>query len=178
MSGGIVWTGIITGVITATATLTGVWLTQRHAWKTRRLDRQDARRLEQRDALVEVLLTGREWSRAISVLINHAHFARPSGERPPQARVDRYRELAAAHERSLWTARIVVSDSTVSSLLPQLAEHNEAVVLAMLDVLGRVEFSEGEDANDWDHHAVRMLRMVDEGLVQLEKLTRQAMVYE
>jgi hypothetical protein len=46
----------------------------------------------------------------------------------------------------------------------------------MVDVLGRVEFSEGEDANEWDQHAVRVLGVVDAGLVQLEKLTRAAMV--
>lgn len=60
MSLGLVWTGITSGLITASATLLGVWLTQRHAWRMRPLDRHEERRVEQRDALAEVQLTGCE----------------------------------------------------------------------------------------------------------------------
>ena len=77
-----------------------------------------------------------------------------------------------------WTARVVVSDPDVWSFLPQLADHNEALIGSMADLLGRVEFSEGDDANEWDQHAGLMLDMVDGGLVLLEKLTRRATVGE
>jgi len=54
--GGIgVWGNVITGAITATATLLGVWLAQWHARKMRRLDQHDEHRAEQRGALAEVL---------------------------------------------------------------------------------------------------------------------------
>ncbi|SOC48546.1 hypothetical protein SAMN05660748_1242 [Blastococcus aggregatus] len=168
----------MTALIAGGFALLGVRWTQRHGAEQRRLDLHEKRRVEQRDALVDVLLTGREWSRATRRLIAAAHFARPEGQRPAQTLVDMYRELAAAHERALWTARVVVSDSNVWSLLPQLADHNEAVTRAMLDVLGRLEFSEGDDANEWDQNAGLTLSRVDASFVQMEKLTRWVMVEE
>src|SRR4051812_17395709 len=57
------WGNVITTAITASATLTAVWLTQRHAEVVRHQDRRDERRTEQRAVIADVLLTGHEWER-------------------------------------------------------------------------------------------------------------------
>jgi hypothetical protein len=62
------WGNVVTALITATATLTGVRLPQRHAVEQRRQDRVEDRRVEQRTALAEVLVTGREWTRSLDGL--------------------------------------------------------------------------------------------------------------
>lgn len=120
MSEGIAWTSIITGLITATATLLGVWLTQRHARRVRLLDRHDERLIEQREALVEVLAAGREWTASQEAV------AMVAAELTTDALTEtwvfqRHNPLDLAHSRALLTARLVTRDPEVRAALDRLS---------------------------------------------------------
>src|SRR4051794_15476003 len=97
MSGGIAWTSLITGLITATATLTGVWLTQRHARRMRLMDRHEECRAEQRDALAEVLATGREWAGMLLTMVQSATLY---GDPPDVQVASQHRVLLETHLRA------------------------------------------------------------------------------
>jgi hypothetical protein len=123
---GAVWGSVITAAITATATLTGVHLTQRHAAALRRLDRRDERRKEQRAVIANVLLTGHEWERLAEGVKLAAGLAPP--KTPVSDEVFKlYFEGGATHARFCWIARLTVPDESVMRHLDLLVEAGEAL---------------------------------------------------
>jgi hypothetical protein len=166
VSGGIVWTGIITGLITATATLTGVWLTQRHARKMRRLDRLDARRVEQREALAEVLVMGGELQNKLVELLFAAH------KYPTWAALGRsqpflsYAEAARLHERALVVARLLIHDEQVRDHVERLEGLSEDPLRPLVSAAAATMVNAAEEG----------LRAADRygySLRALERLTRE-----
>ncbi len=109
MTGGIVWTGIITGVITATATLLGVWLTQRHNVRMRLLDRHEDRRVEQRTVLADVLVNGREGRGSVETLGRAAVKMDPVALAQTDT-LATFTDRSTAHGRALVNARLVTRD--------------------------------------------------------------------
>lgn len=113
MGGAPWWLSIVTAAVAGGFTLLGVRLTQRHAAEQRRLDRLEDRRVEQRQALAEVLVTGREWVTNLNGLAISAAMLPVEGftKNPGfEANTD----LQRRHARALLTARLVVADLEVN----------------------------------------------------------------
>ncbi len=87
--------------------------------------------------------------------------------------MERYTELARAHERAIWTARMIVDDSQISALLPTMADQSEGVMARVRDVLARRKFSGQDAAGEWLENATFALAFVTGGLSLLETLTRE-----
>ncbi|GAB3194969.1 hypothetical protein GCM10027261_14130 [Geodermatophilus arenarius] len=175
MTGGIVWTGIITGVITATATLLGVRLTQRHTLAMRLLDRQEQRRVEQREALAEVLVTGREWVHSLGAVTTAAERADVLALVRTPALKD-HPSRAVAHGRALLTARLVVRDPLVRAKVVWLSDRVTDLPSRLARVI--VTQQDGDGATDPD--AVKAVRRqasaYRDALNDLERLTRERVV--
>jgi hypothetical protein len=124
------WGNVITAVVTAAATLLGVWLTQRHAAAMRQHDRNEQRRVEQRTALAEVLVTGREWAESLDAVTLMSAVSGDSTVAGLSSAMDRYQALERTHLRAPVAARLVVRDHHVGSRLVALS--NEAAELPIL----------------------------------------------
>src|SRR3712207_4287808 len=95
------WLSIVTALIAGGFALLGVRWTQRHAAEQRRLDRLEERRREQREALVEVLATGREFVTSLEGVILRASVATDDVAFANSPAVDQHGPLLKAHRRAL-----------------------------------------------------------------------------
>ncbi len=172
VSGGIVRTGIITGVITATATLLGVWFTQRHARMMRLLELSEERRLEQRDAVVEVLVTGCEWAAMMLALAQNArHYG---GEVSPET-ATQHRVLAVAHQRALQLAELVARDQQVLACVHSLVKliNSDGMTASLMAVSGA---SEGHIEEETLTDVRTRVSTYADTLSRLQQLTRERLV--
>ncbi|MFD9703866.1 hypothetical protein [Lentzea sp. NPDC059081] len=119
-----IWPNIITGVCTLLAGLGGVWITQRGTASRTAEEWRDKHRIDQRQAVVDVLHLGRQWSYSLGLLrstialsgdnqdveflVNHKKFSY----------VDDY----TAFQRALTTARIIVDVEDVAVHLRELTK--------------------------------------------------------
>jgi hypothetical protein len=161
--GAAVWasviTALVTALITASVTLAGVRLTQRHATALRRLDLDEKRRAEQRGALAEAIVTGREWTR-----IGYVPLA------PPEFILDaRYN----AHARALLVARLVVSDAQLRHHLVDLTKHLDGLTSIASQVGSEQASGVHDPKRAYRHDAVKAYR---DALTALEILTRERML--
>ncbi len=179
MSGGIVWTGIITGVITATATLLGVWLTQRHNVRMRLLDQHEERRVEQRNALADVLLTGREMEVSLNRLLYTAVRASDHEDFRASKGFVAYRAAYDAQLRALLTARLIVHDPQVLDHMHQLTEPVHKAVEAVMTLVENTE-QQGDLGNPalFGAEAFGRIRAYKQELEHLERLTRERVVQD
>jgi hypothetical protein len=176
VSGGIVWTGIITGLITATATLTGIWLGQRHAWKMRRQDRHDERRVEQREALAEVLASGREFKVSLDSVILRASVATDFVEFANSPAADQHGPLLKAHSRALLTTRLVLRDPPVLAYVTRMSELVEEIPKHIPPILDSAK-ANGQRADvEAIGPALQQAAVYGRALDELERLTRERVV--
>jgi hypothetical protein len=181
------WTTVITALVTGMVTLIGVGLTQRHAATLRRLDRQEARRVEQRVALADVLVQGRQWAWVLSDLAEKATKGNfepvgtfVSGERVTLDDLDRQlqhlRPAQEAHSRALLTARLVVRDEQVRKYLSDLSARTTKVIQLTRHLESVAEDASPGFARNLGPPLRDEARDYLRRLVGLEQLTRQRVV--
>jgi len=168
-------TGVLTALIAGGFTVTAVRLTQRHAADQRRLDRLEDRRVEQREALVEVLATGREFVTSLNAVMLAAGMTGSAADFASTSVAEAHGPLLKAHDHALLTARLLLQDPVViehvtrmslamknmPELLPPLMKSAKAHGRAQPEVIGR---------------ALGTARAYGQALDDLERLTRERVV--
>lgn len=167
--------GALTAVITAGATLLGVGLTQRHATTMRRLDRHEEHRIEQRKAVADVLVTGREWVSSLESVMLVAGLLSDSIVFSQSLAVDKHGPIRTAHSGALVTARLVIRDSDVLTCVRRLSD----LVAQMPEHISRVQEDAqrgGKASPEALGEGLREARRYTEALDGLEQLTRDRIV--
>lgn len=111
---------LLTGIITAAAALTGVWLTQRTNRRQRLEDRADARRLEQRDVLVELIDAVEHWTPLAEMTSLLLGRVGAGNELTEYLNTDSGKNLLAATrelERVLVRCRLIITDDELRPLV-------------------------------------------------------------
>lgn len=111
-----IWPNVITGVCTLLAGLGGVWITQRGTASRTVEEWRDKHRIDQRQAVVEVLHLGRHWTYSLS-WERTALAMSENGEHYKLLKDNfntSYADDLTAFQRALTTARIVVDIEDVT----------------------------------------------------------------
>jgi hypothetical protein len=174
---GTVITVLVTGLVTGAVTLTGVGLTQHHDTALRDLDRQEQRRVEQREALAEVLVTGREWALSASSVMMTAGLLGDPIEFGKSLAVEQHGPVNTAHRRALVMARLVVREPQLFAYVTRMSELSDE----MPKHIGRVHSSAkqlGKATDEALASALRHVTVYEQALDGLEQLTRDRVVNE
>jgi hypothetical protein len=163
------WVGLLAALITAGATLAGVRLAQQQAATLKLLDLQEQRVAEQRLAVAEVLITGRDWLTSIERLAASAsrraaafrdgmnvqleavkRVLMDASESHGKEEVERFEQFDFAKgrlERGLVIADLTVREAAMSDKVTELT--TQVVMLAKL--------IEERHRNRWDRHEFNAL---------------------
>jgi hypothetical protein len=184
------WLSIVTALVAGGFTLLGVRLTQRHAAEQRRLDRLEDHRVEQREALVEVLVTGRDYARSMRDFANHHAVYEPSEnqfrtreelrrtlrERADPPAVAAYRHNYRAHRQALLTARLLVRDPTVLDYVTRMSLDLDELPEPFVELMTSAQGNQGRADQEVIERAFDAEPKYAKVLDELERLTRERVV--
>ncbi|MGR7023753.1 hypothetical protein [Geodermatophilus sp. URMC 62] len=169
------WLSIIAALIAGGSALLGVRWTQGHAAEQRRQDRHDERRVEQRTALVEVLVTGREFALSVQAVMMRASVSTDGMGSANAPAVDRHDPLNQAHHRALLTARLLVRDPVVLDHVTRMSKTAEKLPEQFMLLLRSAE-AHGRAKPEVVARARGQADAYDTALNELELLTRERVV--
>lgn len=169
------WLSIVTALIAGGFALLGVRWTQRHAAEQRRLDRLEDRRVEQREALVEVLATGREFVSSLEAVILRASVASDDVAFANSPAVDQHGPLLKAHRRALLTARLILRDPPVLQYVTRMSELVDEIPKHIPPILDSAK-AHGRAKVDDMGPALQRSGIYTRALDELERLTRERVV--
>ncbi|ADB74229.1 hypothetical protein [Geodermatophilus obscurus] len=170
------WLGIVTAVLAGGFALLGVRLNQRHAAEQRRLDRHEDRRVEQREALAEVLATGREYKASLDAVILRAMVAVDAVAFGNSPAVDGHGPLDRAHSRALLTARLVLRDPPVLAYVTRMSELMEEIPKQLPPILNSAKANGKRADVEAAGPALQRAAGYGKALDMLERITRERVV--
>lgn len=136
-----IWPNIVTGVCTLLAGLGGVWITQRGTTARTIEEWRDKHRIDQRQAVVEVLHRGRQWTHSMGMM-RSAIAVSPTG-RDLMSLLDKYNlsygDDHLQFQRALTAARIVVSIEEITVHLQALTALGNPVLTGSTGLLATSE---------------------------------------
>jgi len=166
----------VTALLAGGFALLGVRWTQRHAAEQRRLDRLEDRRVEQREALVEVLATGREYVTSLQAVMLGASVPRDDVNFANSPGVDAHGPLDKAHRRSLLTARLLVRDPRILEHVTRLSLVLDKLPEQIKPLQDSARTRRGPADAETVGRAFAAPSAYGKGLDELERLTRERVV--
>ena len=170
------WLPVATALLAGGFALLGVWLNQRNTAEQRRLDRLEDRRVEQREALAEVLATGREFKVSLDAVTLVAMVGTSDVAFANSSAVERHGPLMRAHGRALLTARLVLRDPLVLAYVTRMSELMEEIPKHLPRILDSARANGDRADVEAAGPALQRVAAYGTALDTLERMTRERVV--